>query len=144
MVPNRHLCAVISASAAGRSGEVGNDDHGQRTELDSHANMAVFGRGCTVVNDTGLHCNITPFSGDLPGMKMVSIKDVAVAYDDPYTLQTFLMVAKNVLHVPSMSHNLIPPFLMREALLRVNEEPKHQASFPTIEHITPSLIQKPN
>lgn len=134
MVPNRHLCAVISASAAGRSGEVGNDDHGQRTELDSHANMAVFGRGCTVVNDTGLHCNITPFSGDLPGMKMVSIKDVAVAYDDPYTLQTFLMVAKNVLHVPSMSHNLIPPFLMREALLRVNEEPKHQASFPTIEH----------
>ena len=31
---------------------------------------------------------------------------------------------KNALHVPSMQHNLIPPFILREVGLIVNDVPK--------------------
>ena len=34
------------------------------------------------------------------------------------------MLMKNALHVPSMSHNLIPLFVMREAEIRVNDGPE--------------------
>ena len=39
------------------------------TELDSHANMAVAGGGCTIIAKSGLYANVTPFSADLPEME---------------------------------------------------------------------------
>ena len=57
-------------------------------------------------------------------MKRVPIKDMVVAYDCPYQRKTFLLIFKNALHVPSMDHNLISPFIMEEAGLIVNSKPK--------------------
>ena len=42
------------------------------------------------------------------------------------------MVMRNALLIHSMDHNLIPPFLIREAGLILNETPKHQLEHPTI------------
>jgi len=69
-----------------------------------------------------LDANITPFSADLPVMKKVEIGDVAVAYDDPDSLETYLLVMRNVLLIPSMDHNLLPPFLVREAFLFLDDD----------------------
>jgi hypothetical protein len=41
-------------------------------------------------------------------------------------MKTYLLIVRNALHVPSMQHNLIPPFIMREAGLVVNDVPKMQ------------------
>ena len=38
-------------------------------------------------------------------------------------MKTYILTLRNALHVPSMRHNLIPPFIMREAGLIVNEVP---------------------
>ena len=38
---------------------------------------------------------------------------------------------KNCLHIKSMEHNLVPPFIMREAGLAVNEKAKIHAEAPT-------------
>jgi hypothetical protein len=54
-------------------------------------------------------------------MERVEIGDVAIAYDDPYSLETYLLVMRNVLLIPSMDHNLLPPFLVPEALLFLDE-----------------------
>ncbi len=93
------------------------------TELDSHANMAVAGPDCTVIATSGRHATVTPFSSNLPTMDMVEIGDVAIAYDDPISLQTYLLVMRNALLIPMMDHNLIPPFLIRLASLQVDEPP---------------------
>ncbi len=53
------------------------------TELDSHANMAVAGSGCTIIAKSGQYANVTPFSVELPEMEKVEIGDVAIAYDYP-------------------------------------------------------------
>jgi hypothetical protein len=104
------------------------------TELDSHANMAVAGSDCTVIATSGRHATVTPFSSNLPSMDMVEIGDVAIAYDDPISLQTYLLVMRNALLIPTMDHNLVPPFLLRLAGLQVDETPKHQLALPTVDN----------
>ncbi len=57
-------------------------------ELDSHANMAVAGSDCPVITTSGHHATVTPFSFNIPTIDMVEIGDVAIAYNDPFSLQT--------------------------------------------------------
>jgi hypothetical protein len=40
---------------------------------------------------------------------------------------------RNALHVPSMHNNLVPPFLLREAGIRVRDTPQIQVSDPAVE-----------
>ncbi len=67
-------------------------------------------------------------------MKMVEIDDAMMAYDDPISHTTYLLVMRNALSVPSMGHNLIPLFLIREAGLVLDEMPKFQFDTPTIDN----------
>jgi hypothetical protein len=71
---------------------------------------------------------VTPFSSDLPVMERVEIVDAAVAYDDRYTRVTYILLMRNVLWIPLMDHNLLPPFLIREASLYLDETPKFQSN----------------
>ncbi len=104
------------------------------TELDSHANMAVAGIDCTSITTSGNHADITPFSTDLPVMKLVKIVDAMIAYNDPLSLTTYLLVMRNALHILSMDHNLMPPFLMCKAGLFLNEMPNFQVDMPMVDN----------
>jgi hypothetical protein len=104
------------------------------TKLDSHDNMVVVDSDCTVIATKGHHATVTPFSSNLPTMDMVEIGDVAIAYDDPISLQTYLLAMRNALLIPTMDHNLIPPFLIWLAGLQVDETPKHQLASPTVDN----------
>ena len=44
-----------------------------------------------------------------------------------------MLVIQNTLHVPSMSNNLIPPFILLEAGITVNDTPNIQLADPTID-----------
>ncbi len=100
-------------------GYQGNQD--PSTQLDSHVNMVVVGGHTSVFGCSGKSANVWPFSSDYSKLESVPIVDAAVAYDCPYTMKTYILVGKNALHVPSMEHNLILPFIMREAGLEVND-----------------------
>ncbi len=90
--------------------------------------------GCTVIATSGRYAMVTPFSSNLPTMDMVEIGDVAIVYDDPISLQTYLLVMRNALLIPMMDHNLVPPFLLRMAGLQVDETPKYQLALPTFDN----------
>ena len=111
MAPNKYLISRVKISSA----TVGEDDHTSATELDSHANMVVAGKDFLVIQDTGLTANVNPFSDELQSMNKVPIVDGVTAYDCPYTHETILCVVRNALHVPTVDHNLVSPFIMREA-----------------------------
>ena len=70
------------------------------------------------------------FSQEVGRIKGVPIVDAAVAYDCPIMNVTYILVARNV---PSMTHNLIPPFILREAGIMVNDTAKIHVIDPTIE-----------
>ena len=83
------------------------------TDLDSHANMIVLGTQALVIQDTGHSAEVNAFSDDVGGLSKVPISDAVVEYDCPYTSKTYLLVMHNALQIPSMKHNLIPPFILR-------------------------------
>ena len=95
---------------------------GTRTELDSHANMAVVGKYVYVLK-TGDTVEVNPFT---PKYKAITARvvDAAIRYDCPYEGQSYILIIRNVIHVPSMENNLIPPFLLREAGIIVNDKAK--------------------
>ena len=128
------MCSLKVATIGGAS--VGLYKGKTVTELDSHANMAVAGQDCTIIARSGHYATVTPFSGDLPVMERVEIGDVAIAFDDPFSGETFLLVMRNALLIPSMDHNLLPPFLIREASLFLDETPKFQSTQLSLENHT--------
>ena len=104
-----------------------------RTKLDSHVNMLVFGRHSMVIAESGRYADVNPFSPDLDTLKRVPIVDASIAYDCPYSMKTYMLVARNVLHVPSMDHNLISPFILREVGIEVDSTPKIHSKDPSID-----------
>lgn len=54
----------------------------------------------------------------------MAIIDGLLDYDCPYLRETYILVVTNALHVNAMDHNLIPPCIMREVGVLVNDIPK--------------------
>ena len=104
-----------------------------RTELDSHANMAIIGRNAYILNDSGRTAQVSPFTQDYEALSEVPIVDAAILYECPHTNKAHILIVRNALSVPAMEHNLIPPFIMQEAGIRVNDTPKIQVHDPTEE-----------
>ena len=59
--------------------------------------------------------------------------DAAVQNDCPYQGTVSILVIRNCLHVPSMTNNLIPPFIMRQVGIEINERPKIHSDNPGVE-----------
>eukprot|EP00957_Ditylum_brightwellii_P054990 4168206-Ditylum_brightwellii.AAC.1 len=57
---------------------------------------------------------VNPFTPDYDTIR-VKLVDTALKYDCPHEDKSYILLARNALHVPSMDHNLKPPFMLREA-----------------------------
>ena len=93
-----------------------------------------MGRQATIIQETGQFADVNSFSSEAGTLPRVPIVDAVISYDCPFSLKSYLLVAKNALFVQSMEHNLIPPFIMREAGLVVDETAKIHAARPTVEN----------
>ena len=121
-----HLYSIIATADA--DVEVSQDS---QTDLDSHANMAVVGKNALIIHDTGESCDVRPFSPDYKPLNKIKIVDAVVCYECPHSNQEYMLVLRNCLHVPKMKNNLIPPFIMREAGIIVNDVPKIHVEDPS-------------
>ena len=96
--------------------------------------MVVVGNDCTIFDDTGQTCTVNAFSESAGCLEKVLIVDAVVAYDCPFQAKTYLLMMRNALHIPDIKVNLIPPFIIREAGIQINECPKFQSSDPTVQN----------
>ena len=126
--PNDHLNSIILSSTK-ISDEILHDF--SRSELDSHVNMVVLGKDSfpfeSVQDQT---CDVIPFDPSLGTSQKIPIIDGALTYDCPFRHETFVLVFHNTLHIPHLDHSLIPPFILREAGLVVNEKAKIHTDNP--------------
>ena len=74
--------------------------------------------------------SVSPYSPEYDA-KAIPIVDAALLYHDQFTGCEYILVLRNALHVPSMTCNLIPPFIMREQGITVNEVPKIHVDDPS-------------
>ncbi len=104
-----------------------------KSELDSHANMVVLGRNCFVFEWSGQSCNVQPFDSNLGSANNIPIVDAAIAYDCPYDHRTYILLVRNALYMPGLENNLLPPFILRQAGLQVNDTAKIHCADPTVD-----------
>ena len=102
------------------------------TEHDSHAIMTVVGKHAYIIADTGKKVDVSPFTPDYKPLT-VPLVDATVRYDNPYNRKSYILVLRNALHVLSMENNLIPPFMLREMGVTVNDVPKIHKEDPTLD-----------
>ena len=95
--------------------------------------MVVVGDQSVIFDETGLNCTVNSFTESTGALKDIPIVDAALAYECPYQAKTFILLIRNALHIREMEYNLIPPFIIREAGIKINECPKYQSESPSIE-----------
>jgi len=128
---NDYVQAKVSVFAS-ISSTVSSDSPMPRTELDRHANMIVVGKNAFVFSRViGRTCEVTPFSSELGTVKEVPIVDAAIAYHCQFTNETFVLIVRNALYIHNMDHNLVPPFILREAGVLINDVPRIHVQEPT-------------
>ena len=91
-------------------------------QLDLHANMVVLGKQCYIIAKQDNKCEVSAFVCDVGTLKSVDVVDACLAYDCIKTGRTILLVFRNALYIPNMKHHLIPPFILREADVEVNDK----------------------
>ena len=101
-------------------------------ELDSNANMPVVGKYEYFTSDTAQIADVNPFKPDYQPMQIFIVDD-AIQYDCPYSSVSYILVIRNALHIPSMIINLLPPFILIGAGVRVSDTPKIHMDHPTVD-----------
>ena len=104
------------------------------TELDSHVNMIVMGKQAFLLSNSVQSVDVKAFPEVVDGLYKVPIVDAVIVYDFPCTGDTFLLVVRNYLCVLVMDHNILPPFILSEAVLVVNNTPKIHINDPSVEY----------
>ena len=104
-----------------------------RSELDSHANMVVLGRNCRLevphapASYPGApgsrFATVSSFSPEHEPLD-IQVVDASVAFRCPRDETIHILHFEDALYLPTMKHNLIPPFLLREAGFTVNDVPR--------------------
>ena len=74
------------------------------------------------------------FAKEVKGLPKVPIVDAVIAYDFQTSGETYLLVFRNALCVPTMDIKIIPPFILREASLVLNDTPKIHCDDPSVEY----------
>ena len=101
-------------------------------ELDSHANMPVVGKYAYIIAETRKKVDVSLITPDYK-LLTVPLVDATVKYNNPYNGKSYILGLRNALYVPSMEHNLIPPFMLREMGVTVNDIPKIHKEDPTMD-----------
>ena len=96
----RYYIATASSSSQD------DDELMSRTELYMHTNMAVVERHAYILKDTRMTAEVNAFTPDHAPMK-IKIVDASVQYNCLYDGTIYILVTRNVLHVESMSNNII-------------------------------------
>ena len=77
-----------------------------------------------ILNNIGCTTEVIPLTFSYDTLKNFLFVDAIIAYDCLFSGKTYLMVCHNSLFFSLMTHNLIPPFILREEKTVVNGVPK--------------------
>ena len=76
-----------------------------------------------ISEDTSQTVQVTGFQPGMQRRQQTRLGTVAIAYDDPQTYTTFILIFHQSLIIPEMKNNLLCPFQLRLNGIEVNETP---------------------
>ena len=93
-------------------------------EMDSHADTAVLGRNCVILNYTGRECDVSPYTDSYEAIKGVPIVTGATAWTSTVNGQTYVLVLNEALWMGDvLEHSLINPNQLRHFGVTVQDNP---------------------
>ena len=91
MVSNQYLIGRINSEIVAAAYYIPGDSPDPHYELDSHANMLVFRKNCLVFDSVhGPTVDVATFEPSLGLSKKIPTVDAVVAFDCPYTHETYI------------------------------------------------------
>ena len=104
-----------------------------QSELDSHADTCVVGNNALVFQDFDRPVDVIGYDKELGVAENCRTVGAAVAYDDPGTGQTIILVINQATYMPQLETNLLNPMQLRMSGVKVSEEAKFLAESPSEE-----------
>ena len=92
--------------------------------------MPVIGKNSYLISRMGRTASVQPYGPNYEPVD-VPLVHVALQYECPYSGTIYVLVVRNALYVLTMTNNLIPPFIIREVGIIVNDVPKIHVDDPT-------------
>ncbi len=99
-------------------------------EMDSHVDTCVVGANALIIIDFERPVQVTGYDSSKKS-KPFRIVSGVLAYDDPYTGRTHMLVVHQAISMPQIEHNLLCPMQMRQNDVEVDERPKFFTVKPT-------------
>jgi hypothetical protein len=93
-------------------------------ELDSHADSCCIGKKASKFHETSQTVDVSAFLSTLGQACSVPIVSAALAYDQTYTYETFILIIHQALHFPTKEHNLLNPNQLRLNDVQVHDCPQ--------------------
>ena len=111
------------------------EEHEFWSEMDSHADTCVVSpKTSLIVNDFGRPVRVHGYDESVSEKAHCRTVSGVVAYNDPTSGETYMLVVHQAIAIPAIKVNLLSPMQIRDNDLHVNEEPKHMALNPTEDH----------
>ena len=101
------------------------------TELDSHADTSVVGCNALILQDYDRPVHVTGYDAKNMGSRVYRTVSAAIAYDDPKTGDTVILVIHQAILIPQLKHNLLCPMQLRHNDVELDEKPKFLTKNPT-------------
>jgi hypothetical protein len=120
------------------------------TDLDSHADQCAVGSNALIVHDYDKPINVSGYNPNGPVAENMKTVSAALAYDDPVSSETVILLVHQAIYIPSINHNLLSTMQVRLNDVRVNETPRfltdnvtdqtHSIVIPMDDNDTPYVI----
>ena len=107
-----------------------NGNH-SRVELDSHADTCVIGKNAMIIYDHRRRVSVTGYDPKA-GSNLYRIVSAAVAYDDPHSGETSILIINQAIEIPHLDNHLLCIFQCRMGGVAINDVPKFQAPNPSL------------
>jgi hypothetical protein len=95
-----------------------------RSDLDSHADQCAVGNNCLAVHDYDRPINVSGYDPSGPIAKGLKTVSAALAYDDPPTWETVILLVHQIILIPDLPHNLRPTMQVRLDDVMIRETPR--------------------
>ena len=120
------MCPVITVKSLGSA--VNDKIH---VELDSHADTSVVGSNVLVVHDHERYVDVYGYNSK-SRHKNITTVDAAVAYDDPWTGDTSVLLINQAIMIPSIKNMLLCPMQCHLDGMAVNDVLKFLVTNPMV------------
>jgi hypothetical protein len=83
------------------------------TDLDSHADQCAVGHNSLLVHDYDRPINVSGYDPSGPIAQDLKTVSAALAYDDPVSDETVILMVHQAIYIPELSHNLLSTMQVR-------------------------------